>query len=748
MTTLRQRLAWQAVSVGATGALLLAVRVMEPLFWYQKDKRNQYLPVAMDIGRRLRHGEFPAIDPDLGTSGNFSLDLQYGLYEPSHWLVDIALSHLDDLALAGFLWTALYLIIIAWGGTALTLRLGVAGAWAAAAGIAIATSGYLFFWLSPNWVPGMTSMAWIPWLWWAWAGSPGVRRCGAIAVLSYLVVAGGWPATWFVFAALALGFTVESVASRVRGSSSRDWAVPLGIRVLATVAGMLPAVLTVLPLAHASAYTIRTDKISNRNFLVANLADMVSFASPGLHGDLLTFQDQTTVTIPIFFVAWFALPVLWLVPWSSSLLRTRGVLTGAVACGLMLVATQAPSTLGPLRDPIRSLAGAQLFFVVTVAALACAGPLVVNRARVGGVVVSLLLMATLTWERDPSAASAASGVLAMTGVALAVMVLMVAVARGRLTLAGVVAAVGSLVLSALAFGLNDFADVDADVPARLTPGRLSLGAGDRPVFAIYPKSPLQAEQTWFADGVGRAFQRLSEQARIAPGYSSIRQRYFGDRFCVLVAQGDTCPAAAKRLFDTEEQTGTPWIDLLGYQTVVVAGREAQRDFARRAAPDWRQVDQGSAFDEYQRAEEPAVSGRVTGFIGNADVESVAQSARSQSYDVSSAQGATLIFRDLYWPGYQASLDGARVPVDALDETLVAVELPPGSDGRLTVTYQPLSATELVALPAAGVGVLGAAMLVAAGYRRTGSRQRRALPGGHRERDQDQPDEAERLKDPV
>src|SRR5512133_3315359 len=103
----RRWLLWQAVTAACVASVVAFVGITAPRFFFAGDKQNQYLPVARDIGRRLRGGEWlPVIDPDLGRGGNYALDLQYGLFEPSHWLAAVALSLVDDQVLAALLWAA------------------------------------------------------------------------------------------------------------------------------------------------------------------------------------------------------------------------------------------------------------------------------------------------------------------------------------------------------------------------------------------------------------------------------------------------------------------------------------------------------------------------------------------------------------------------------------------------------------------------------------------------------------------
>ncbi len=580
---------WQALSAGSTALLMLILKLFDGGYWMSLDERLQYAPVFMDIGRRLQDGEWlPLIDPNLGDSGNFSLDIQYGLFEPTHWLVAIGLAHFSDLALAGFVWALAYLVIFAVGTTSVSLRLGVTGIWAAAAGLAAATSGYVFFRLASPWIPGLMSIAWVPWFWWAWVGVGRrlqVRHCIAIAVLSFLVVASGWPSTWMIFGALVIGLAVEALLTHATTDRPAEWLVPFGLRAAAALAGLGAAALTVFPLANAAAYTDRHSGLGNTNLEVANFADILGFFAPGLRGDLLTSPGDSSFDKPIFFAVWFGVAVLWLVPWRMVTLRSRGVITALVGCGVMLLLTQAPSTMGPVRDQIRQLAGVQFFFAVLVCLLACAAPLVVSRARLIGVGASLLGGAWLSFARDPDIGLAAVG--AVVGVSALVAALIWALRAAGTKAAGAVALGGTFVLSGLVFLVNDSVQGGAAVPDHLVPdvlvaGGLGLGPADTPTFAVNGKGSPRQWAEWTNDGVGRAFSNLSAHVRVAPGYSSIGQKEFLKTFCLSPAHGNGCKSEAAKLWGKEPATHQPWIDLLGYRTVLVQSAHMQR-----SSPTWQ-----------------------------------------------------------------------------------------------------------------------------------------------------------------
>jgi len=676
------------------------------------DKRNQYLPVAMDIGRRITAGEWlPVIDPNLGISGNFAIDIQYGLFDPSHWVVAVVLSRFTDLQLAAFVWSLAFELLLAAGTTALGGRLRMPAPWSVAAGLAAASGGWVFLKLAPDWMPGLVSIAWLPWLWWAWVGGSGRVRCRdlvGVAVFTYLVVAGGWPATWLALGALLVGLGLEAVVRRDRATTGREWLEPLVLRGVACLAGLTGATLCLLPLYQAQAFTVRGSAISNDNFLTSNLADVLAFAAPQLHGDILTFGGQSTLQLPVYFAVWFAVVVLWCTRWDAGIWRRPGFVTAVSGCLLMLLLTQVPSSMGALRDPIRQLAGVQLFFAVGVCTVASADRWVVTRTRVVGVAATLAAMGWLSWARQPEGPGTLTGILVVA--AAAALLALVAARLERLAAVTVVTTTFGLAL--LTFGLyqGDRQPSAVQQPDRLTAGALGLSRADEPIFAAYGSGSPARWDRWQDDGVGRAFSDLRAGARIAPGYSSLGQRGFRQRMCILAAQGQGCPAELDRVFATEPTTGRSWVDLLGYRTIVVEGTQRQRHFEAVAPPTWHLISSGAEFGEFQRSGPASVAGRVTDVIGRADVTVTALSNESQSYDVSTRTGARLVFRDLYWPGYVATLDGARIPVATLQDTLVTVSLPPGTSGHLQVSYVPLSTEALVVLPAASTAMLGGAGL--------------------------------------
>jgi hypothetical protein len=713
---------WTGLSLAALVVVLGVTHADNDRFLFSGDKQAQYFPAMRDIGHRLGAGEFPTIDPNLGTSGNFAMDLQYGLYDPAQLLTSVLLSHAGDLVQAAWLWSSVLLAVLCAGTCFLLCRLGLAGAWAAAGGLAAATAGFTYYWLAPSWMPALAGLAWLPWWWWAWhSRQADPWSLLGVGVFSYLVVASGWPFTWVAFVAIGLGSLIEDSVRRRAG---------LVLRSLSTVAGVAAGATVAVPLMLSVDYTLRSTSVSDNGGGLINLAEILDVASPvlGIHIERLTAHN---VYGPLTLVAWFVVVLAWGVSWSRRTFRSPGVIGAGFATLLCLALTQMPTIVGPFRLGLRNLEGFQLSLTIFVLAAFAGTPAAWTRHRMVGVAATLVGCGYVAWARFPDTPGVLGGgflVLACGVVLTAALAtprhLLPPVATDwlktsdrrsgrqpvRQTVAGVVALVTTAVITGCAVQHNSNPQgVDHGVQASgvATPSAIEPGL---PTLYLYQQLVGQ-EADRLRDGLGWGFSALTPDRRILNGYSSIGQSYVNHQLCISW-QGDSCISIVKRLFEPEPTTGRTYADLLGVQQIVATPKFAPK--MRKYAPDqWRLVARLDTVSVFRRPP-PADIGRITDIVGSATARPVKVTHEQQSYDVATSDGARLIFRDLYWPGYTASLDGVAIPVDSVSHEFVSVTLPPGSAGELTVRFVPPGADLRLALwLAGGIGLaccMGVALL--------------------------------------
>jgi hypothetical protein len=706
---------WTLLSLAALAAVLRVTWAYNDRFMFSGDKQAQYLPAMRDIGQRLGAGELPTIDPNLGLSGNFAMDVQYGLYDPAQLLTSVLLSHADDLVRAAWLWSSLLLGILCAGTCVLLRRLGLPGAWAAAGGLSAATAGFTFYWLAPSWMPALAGLAWLPWWWWAWySRRPDPWSLLGLGVFAYLVVASGWPFTWVAFGAIGLGSLIEDSA-RKRGG--------LALRALSSLAGTAAGAAVAVPLMMSVDYTLRSTSVSDKGGGVINLAEILDVASPVLGNQIgrLTTQNFDG---PLTLVAWFVVVLVWGVSWSRRTFKSRGVIGAGFAALVCLMLTQMPSVMGPFRLGLRNLEGFQLSLVVFVLAAYAATPAGWTRHRIIGVTATLVGCGYVAWARYPNTSGVlvgglivlASGVL-LTAILATPARLVPPVAAGwlktpaaqpgaarrvRQTAAGLVALVTTAIVTGCAVQHHSNPQgVDHGVQPT---GVVAPAAIKRDLPTLYLFQPVVAElaAARLRDGLGWGFAALSPEQRMLNGYSSIGQTYLNHQLCIGW-QGDSCLRIVMRLFEVEPTTGRSYADLLGVQQIVATPKFVPK-MRRYAPPHWHlaaRLDTVSVF----RRQPPSEIGRITDIIGSATARPVLVSHEEQTYDVSTLDGARLVFRDLYWPGYSATLDGERVAVEPVAHEFVSVTLPPGSSGELTVKFVPPGGHLRLALWLAGGIVL-------------------------------------------
>jgi uncharacterized membrane protein YfhO len=93
-----------------------------------------------------------------------------------------------------------------------------------------------------------------------------------------------------------------------------------------------------------------------------------------------------------------------------------------------------------------------------------------------------------------------------------------------------------------------------------------------------------------------------------------------------------------------------------------------------------------------------------------------------TYEVESEQGGVVVFSEIYYPGWQATIDGEKAEIARANYVLRAMEMPAGHH-TVVMTFDPqsLHTTEHIAFGALAVlalAVLAAILIYIRGARRT------------------------------
>lgn len=730
----------------APGALYLVLQSVQvvvlhelaPRFFWLDDSQRQFGPMAWWMGRNLRDGRPPVMDPDLGMAGNLVADMQYGALDPLQWVFQSVAGRFDNLVLLSWAYTSVLTALLGAGTLWLLLHYRVRPVLAVAGALGVASSGF-YMWYGGSWWPLMWSTAWLPLL---WAGLASRRWPGAIVagVATWALLTSGNP--------YAVPFGVLIVAGQVwenlreRGSVRSLVNARLVSRLVACTGGVivaLPTLLTALQLVPIMGRGLPDPEVGNSGFAVANLADVV-LGGMTLMGQTNTWNGNIGKA-PALATLLVALPLLALVRWERAI-RASGVLTAAVLYLAAVVFTQLPSQILVFRSPVRYLVAVQVALpLLALIAFTAAPDLSRRRLRVVGLILGAQLVLSLF--RAPVFFRWHLLAAVVTAAAFAATVM---VARNRpswplapsvVLLAAVFASllVGEQMMVSVQERFDDINSLpeSGSRPFRvLTPGyapggtvqeyRENAYATDTHLTAIV--------QGNFGDDMGLSTGITAGNtnliAGLKPGFGSlaVAQAELGEHWCRLY-EGDTCSSPAE-LLATVPGTSMPWVDVLSSDRVVLE-QPAEPEIARHFETEWERHSEREGWVEYRR--EDGLPGRITvarGVEVSTSDWTAGLAYAGEPMDVYSVSTGgfpgSLIFRTPYWPGFRATLDGASLAVSSVDQSVLKIDLPPGLSGaELEIFYEPIGVTISLAATMAGIVVILASGAGQAAW----SRRRRA-----------------------
>ncbi|WP_280458188.1 hypothetical protein [Nocardia carnea] len=681
---------WAAMTTLGVLAGYAAVLLANPRHFYTDDTEAQYVPLWLDVGRRLREGNFPGIAPEQWMAGNFLVEGQASVFNPPQLLVALLAPSFDNLVVLATLVKLAYSIVLALGVFRVCLAYRAHPAWAAVAGVAFCFSGWLLFLDQASWVLGLAGTAWLTH---AWASGVNYARGRG----------GPIPVFVFLFFAITLGYVWPGVESALMivAVAAGEWVYqrrpwPSVRLLLAAGCAGAAGLMTYLPPLLSADVTWRTadEAIHNDGFMTVPWSESLNASLPST---LPSFNSWFGLIqpMPIVYIAWFLLPALAFIDWKAAGHTLRESAGAVIFAGIALMWTAGPAAFGPLRWPARVLPMLALALLVLCCVLLSRHATLTNwrtRGGVAGLLVLILLVRSVSaapsnriWTHIGAAAVV---------VALGIVVGLVFAKWGR------TAACAALLATIAPIA---YYQVDSSYPHPMSWNLPASRSAAQALFPDFDGTTLQLGNSSIFPGDAKDLTGVYSSLVVGlyaadlgldyvNGYTPIGHRAFSERTCMRW-EGSTCPEAFDKIFAPEPVTGEPLVDLMKVDRITLMRLVYPDARDNPPPPGWHWVDY-PPNDKWiwvlERDTGPVstAEGRIAHTDG-VDAVSVSETENTSTVRVSSAHGGRITFARLAWPGYRATIDGREHDYVALDDIFVSVEIPAGTENaELEITWRP------------------------------------------------------------
>ena len=680
-------------------AVAVAQYFLSPHAYFWDDLQAVHIPAMRHIGDALVEGRFPILTLGVWQGGNLFGEHYHGLTNPFHLALYVAATGFDNLRIASAVVVGAHIMLLAGGSFVLARSYGASRPIAHVAATAIATNNFIAYWFAFTWFPAMASTAW---LLWAWAFLLRSHRSPAqwvaCAVLCWLTFVSGWP-----YASVILVLIAAVVAVQVRiETGGRTWLAPPTALIAAIILAM-PAFIATLDAASVGS---RGLFFGNRDVLVPNLADVLQVSMPFHLGHMVMFGGHQLLSVPIFFAAWFMLPLLPYLRWPP-VPRPAAILSLSTLALLFLAGTQTPEVVTPLRWPFKFLPFLHMAIVLLFLLLLDRYGLKPHDKKRWRQSLLLCISAAIFSVFSNPAALGLTFAAAFALFCCAMLVVSV-MPRRRLAALGVMAvvAVGCFGANRLAFPVET-AVGHLGLPEVTDRVRIRLGVPDAYTLTVGEMHDVPRADRYGSFPTGLAALEAGHAS--INGYSPIGHRGLARTLCIYVP-GDTCAQAGASALSIDPATGVPLVDLMRVDRLVIRHGDAADAVAGDLDPSWTLAEENDHALVYTRALPNAgLPGTLSWSSPGVEVApSASAEVLTESVEILARSGDRdrLIFARLWWPGYEATLDGAPLAVEPYRDVFVSVSLPPGqATGVVRLSYGLPYALESGVAVAVGIVVI-------------------------------------------
>lgn len=697
---------WQN-SVGALALIIVVVTIFSliPLIFYKRfyfldDTQRGAIGQWYEVGKLLAQGHLPIFNVAAQGSGNYLAEGQWGTFNPLVWLIATAVYHSSNFLIFATVFKIFLLNLLGTGTFMLAKSMSITERYATIYGIITPFVGFTLFAGASSWVTDLMVSAMFPWFWYVLRLFLS-KKTGPILVfiVGYAIITIGYVFGTIMLISVMLGALVGAAVEKNWRHARK--VVFLGIALAATTIAVY------LPGIAISSVTMRnTEGIFNDNFLSPNLSDLFFSFSPVSYSEMNSWWMASGVTyLPFMYISWFVLLVVFIdfrqfkafitnhrisfIQWSAPMLVTFLLLFG-------------PANIGPLRFPVRMMAYfGQLFLLMIVLLIDNLG-LRFNKTRVRWFIFVIVLGSYLEIANTPARTKS----IIIINIIIAALVSALAyIGSGKKSIplkwVNLKVKHPVLMMVSLTIALSGFSLL---VQQRVI-GRQNDAIQNQHITYVYPDYQMPAKKTevlktaekFKGNSVVLGFNRhtiMGNDWYLTANnsmnvYTPVGFKKFSDDF----RGSDPTRISIKnysKLFELDDQTKMPLVDLLAVDTVAVGNEGNHKAYYQivrhhNVPNGWQLTSFDSSYAIIQRIR----SSQPIGSIVSSNVNGIDQ-IKNSNYGVKfklppHETTADIVFSRTAWPGYKVS-GGQSVLDKPLRGYLVRIKVP-ASKKAATINLQ-------------------------------------------------------------
>ena len=673
-------------------------------YYFVNDTQTGAFGVWYHLGQEIRAGHIQLLNPHAWMAGNYVAEGQWGFFSPIVWVIGLLASVSNNALIFCTIVKFVFMLIGAGGAFVLARSFGADARWSAVAGVAVPLTGVAMFMDETAWVTELMIWSLLPWFWVALRRTVYQGRNPAPAlVLAYLTITIG-----YVYGAIGVVFVLVGVG--LERIITRDWAGVRRALLVGVLAGLV-TITTYLPGILTAPVTQRQKGILNSGFLQPNLTGFAVGAQPTARPQMLGYWHGYFPGNPVMYIAWF-LPLIVLIDWHAAMREFRARLDAGIVLVLFLLIMFAPSQVGPIRFPVRSMGSFAVVLLPLFVSLLTVARAPRTRARlytaVGiilgtaylaygqspmtkkSVFAATLVIAVASWgvwrsTPDAGGAPARNDLLERAGLSgrwwyspsrglpAGVAVGMIAVSLAFVGLQHHSTPKSTLTDYSLPTTVSHYKAVDAHtVGDGIVVGSLDTGINNPQLW-----NEILLANSWY----------VNDSASFQNTYTTIGFLNYARLTCVNYL-GTTCPDLVNRLFTQRAATGLLLVDELSIDTVQMIKASVDQSVWSQPSPGWSITANGPMTVTWTRDHPVPRAGGPVQVSPGMSISDLHQNDTSVSFraDQVPSGGGGVTYSRLHWPGYTAS--NASIGSD-VDGFLLHVDVPSSAQGKIvTISFTP------------------------------------------------------------